>query len=401
MILKEKEASSTLHGRSNFMPVRVKHKRLFLKILEMLSTKRSEGLSQGIYIKSRVGWIFLIVLSFFSILFFVGSGLANSVDSYQVSRRDKAFGVHFTDEKSGWVVGDNGLALKTADGGDNWQRIKVTDETLNDVFFVGERGWIVGGSRLILHTDDGGKSWKNQLGSPRQSPDKTTMALDVTRPGVEGPAKSLMKVFFKDQDRGFTVGADGTILMTKNGGMVWEDVSLECLTMLPEELLMNGIVSINLYDILFVSPDSGWIVGDSGAILHSEDGGRQWQIKNIGLLPPLFSISFRNEKVGWAVGQNGFSLKTVDGGETWEQVIIEKVNSLYQIKFCDNYGVIVGDQATVLKSSDGGVSWDRIGTHLPPPFPWFSGVWIFPSNSGKALSIGKGIILKTEISEKK
>ena len=383
------------------MSIRMKHRPLLFKILKMLIAKKSVSQYQGSYFKCRIWWIPLEVLSFFSIVLFGGAGLASSADSYQVSRRDKAFGVHFIDEKSGWVVGDNGLSLKTADGGDSWQRIKVSDETLNDVFFVGERGWIVGGSRLILHTDDGGKSWKNQLESPRQSTEKTPMPLDGTCPGVEGPSKSLMKVFFVDQDKGFTVGADGTILMTKNGGIDWEDVSLDCLAILPEELLMNGIVSINLYDILFVSSDSGWVVGDSGAILHSEDGGRQWQVKNIGLLPPLFSISFKNEKVGWAVGQNGFSLKTEDGGETWEKIILEKVNSLYEIRISDNYGVIVGDQATLLKSTDGGIQWNKIGTRLPPPFPWFSGAWIFPSNSAKVLSIGKGIILKTDLSEKK
>ena len=361
-------------------------------------TRRTEWKKYlGKHMETGRRWILFFVLFLFSGFCLITTCQAYGKDFYKVTRRDKAFGIHFIDEKSGWVVGDRGLLLKTADGGDNWQRIKVSDETLNDVFFVGERGWIVGGSRLILHTDDGGKSWKNQMESPRQSSEKRSMPLDGTCPGVEGPAKSLMKVFFVDQAWGFTAGADGTILMTKNGGKDWEDVSLECLTILPEELLMNGIVSINLYDILFTSSDSGWIVGDSGAILHSEDGGRQWQVKNIGLLPPLFSISFKNEKVGWAVGQNGFSLKTEDGGETWEKVIIEKVNSLYQIKICDNYGVIVGDQATVLKSSDGGVTWDSVGTQLPPPFPWFSGTWIFPSNSGKVLSIGKGIILKTEL----
>jgi photosystem II stability/assembly factor-like uncharacterized protein len=307
-------------------------------------------------------------------------GMCVIPQGFLLSRRDKAFGVHFAGDKKGWVVGDNGLALMTPDGGRSWQRVVISDETFNDVIFVGEKGWIVGGSGLILHTNDGGKNWEKQPSNVSQS---------------------LMRVLFFDEDKGFTIGTDGIILKTLNGGSSWENASLDCMALLPPEMMEIGIISINLYDILFTDESNGWIVGDSGAVLHSEDGGKEWKLVNMGPYPPLFSIAFKNDREGWAVGQNGFSLKTEDGGKTWGKVVIEKENSLYKIRIHNGYGVIVGDQATVIETYDGGKTWDKVATDLHPPYPWLADAWILPSNSAKVLSVGKGVILETKISSKK
>ena len=127
---------------------------------------------------------------------------AYSQEDFQFSRRDKVFGIHFIDERCGWVVGDKGLLLKTVDGGGNWQRVKVPGGTLNDIVFVGQKGWIVGGGGMILHSDDGGKGWRWQMGSGRKRSAGAERAEGEVCSGVEGSFRSLMKVFFMDTDRG-------------------------------------------------------------------------------------------------------------------------------------------------------------------------------------------------------
>lgn len=351
-------------------------------------------------IKIRRVWSALLLLSLFSGMLLPSICLATNEDHYAVTRRDRAFSVYFVDEKCGWIVGDRGLAIKTVDGGKTWQSATVSDGTLNDVLFIEEKGWIVGGGGMILHSDDGGKKWKKQMGSSSQMSTMTETPVDGTCSGVEGPLNALMKVFFIDKDNGFTVGADGTILRTENGGTSWEHTAFNTMEILPDELIMNGIISLNLYDVFFINENSGWVVGDSGTILHSEDGGKQWAVQNIGLLPPLFSIYFKNPEEGWAVGQNGFSLKTEDGGKTWGKVIFEDKHSLYKIQLCGDYGVIVGDQATIIQTNDGGKTWGKVKTDLYPPYPWLSDAWIFPSNSARVLSVGKGVILETSIDSK-
>jgi hypothetical protein len=76
--------------------------------------------------------------------------------------------VYFIDSEIGWIVGgeDNnfypgngyGIALFTSDGGENWETINVgTDLALYSAFFTDQNnGWLVGTNGTILHTDNGG-----------------------------------------------------------------------------------------------------------------------------------------------------------------------------------------------------------------------------------------------------
>jgi photosystem II stability/assembly factor-like uncharacterized protein len=205
-------------------------------------------------------------------------------------------------------------------------------------------------------------------------------------------------VFFLDANKGFTVGGDGTILRTENSGASWESIELDWPALIPEELEEMGLVSVDLYEVVFTDAASGWIVGDSGTILHTMDGGKEWFVSNMAFVPSLFGVCFKNDQEGWAVGHAGFFLKTDDGGDSWKRLTIDTVNSLYRISIHDKYGVIVGDQATIFQTIDGGMTWTEIPRSLSPPYPWFADAWLFPSsNSAKVLSVGKSIIFKTAV----
>jgi photosystem II stability/assembly factor-like uncharacterized protein len=349
----------------------------------------------------------LILLTLLVETFFVCPCIASTQEQYgfKIGRRDKAFGIHFGDHGNGWIVGDNGLALKSEDGGESWQRVSISeDDSFNDVYFVGAKGWIVGGGGVILHTDDGGKSWVRQSAAGGEAPTiKANIATDRTCPAVEPSSslrQALMRVHFVDQNIGVTVGADGTILRTEDGGESWQNVSPDWMGLMPAELMDRGVLSINLYDVIFLNETSGWVVGDWGTILHTLDGGKTWSLSHIGQFPPLFSVCFKNDKVGWAVGQNGFALKSENGGASWDRFSVNTENSLYRIQLKDDYGVMAGDQATMFKTDDGGLTWASVDVGLRPPYPYFSDVCLLLSNSAKVVSVGNGIILKSTISTK-
>ena len=307
-------------------------------------------------------------------------GFCRISQGYMMGLRDMPMGVHFIDDNNGWIVGNFGLGLKTEDGGLGWKKKFFSEEDfLKDVYFVGQKGWVVGERGVILHTDDGGENWKKQNGS----------------------RQSLLSVFFIDENKGFTVGGDGTILRTEDAGMTWQSVNLDWSMLIPDELLELGVVSINLYDIFFLTDTLGWIVGDSGTVLRTTDGGKQWSVTNMGASPSLFSVCFVNEQEGVAVGSHGFCLKTHDGGQSWEKFNIGTENSLYSLAFYKDYGVAVGDLATVVKTLDGGKTWVNVPTHIPPPYPWFADVSILSNGPLKAISIGKSIIFNTEITSEK
>ena len=306
-------------------------------------------------------------------------GMCTIPNGFLLSYRDKAVGVHFTDENKGYIVGNDGLLLVTSDGGITWERTKFSEDSYNDVFFVGEKGWIVCEGGLIHYSTDGGKSWRRQTTNIK---------------------KSLLSVFFVNENKGFAVGGDGVILKTEDAGSSWNLVDIDWTAMIPEELLELGVVSINLYEVFFQNETLGFIVGDSGTILRTTDGGTDWGLVHMADVPPIFSIGFKNDKEGFTVGHHGFFLKTENGGSSWERLKIDTENNLYKISFLGDYGVIVGDQATQFTSIDGGRTWVKSPNNLPPPYPWFADVCIVPSaNAANIVSVGKSIILNTGISK--
>jgi photosystem II stability/assembly factor-like uncharacterized protein len=111
----------------------------------------------------------------------------------------------FTDNKNGWIVGNQGTILHSSDGGFVWTQVPSgTTDHLNGITFVShEKGWIVGDDGALLVTTNSGKSW-DQLPSPGMS--------------------ALNDVAFLDQNIGVAVGDSGIILRTTDGGTHWESL---------------------------------------------------------------------------------------------------------------------------------------------------------------------------------
>ena len=72
-----------------------------------------------------------------------------------------------------------------------------------------------------------------------------------------------------------------------------------------------------LRSIVMVGLD-GWTVGYQGMILHTSDGGISWEIQTSGTPRNLRDVSFSGTKYGWAVGDSGCVIKTSNGGITWQ-----------------------------------------------------------------------------------
>ncbi|MGH7724756.1 MAG: YCF48-related protein [Candidatus Eiseniibacteriota bacterium] len=169
-------------------------------------------------------------------------------------------GVWFVDSREGWAVGDQGVVLHTTDAGTTWesQRSNSTGYTLQSVAFATRTvGVVVGDAGRIIRTVDGGRSW-----------------FPVTTDTDGG--KGLNDVFFQDDSLGWAVGNAGLILRTVNQGQDW-------IRLLP------GVSGMNLRSVSFprLSDGStpltddpfqyGWIVGDGGEILASDNYGVNWR----------------------------------------------------------------------------------------------------------------------------
>jgi photosystem II stability/assembly factor-like uncharacterized protein len=116
--------------------------------------------------------------------------------------------VAFGDPGQAWLVGDGGLVLASASGGLTWTMppapippIVREQMELRALAARGPACWIAGSpGSLVLHSADGGASWE-------------TFRTDQTAP--------LKALYFLDDQRGWAVGALGTILNTRDGGRTW------------------------------------------------------------------------------------------------------------------------------------------------------------------------------------
>lgn len=147
-----------------------------------------------------------------------------------------------------------------------------------------------------------------------------------------------------------------------------------------------------LTDVCFVSPQSGWAVGDRGTIWHTANGGHRWQLQESGLSCRLESVFFLDERHGWAAGgwihpythsSAGVVLATSDGGEHWSHNPRLFVPSLKKIRFFDGRrGWAIGSSSAMFPSGifttdNGGRSWTPISGEKWPG--WTAGDFLDPS----------------------
>ena len=224
----------------------------------------------------------------------------------------------FISEIMGWVVGDNGVILKTIDNGDTWIAMNsgITKNLYGVCFLNTTEGIAVGADGTVIRTINGGTDWDENVSITPQT------------------GNTLRAVEFKD-NTGWIVGDGGVIYKSSDRGVTWS--------------LINSGISANLLDLSFINSQSGWICGNGGIILHTGDGGTTWTAQTSGVAVNLHGISFVNSISGWAAGDSGTIISTNDGGNNWTSEISGVTTNLKDICFVDvNHGWAVGDNGLIL-----------------------------------------------------
>lgn len=175
------------------------------------------------------------------------------------------------------AVNERGVILKSTDAGETWkEQISNTSERLEDIALIDDQYHVVVGQSNIHVTTNGGAQWINR--------------------GNFG-SRNFTGVSFTDHDNGWIVTKyDESLLRTTDGGQTFT----------------RSIVSGRHNDILFTDANKGWIVGDTGVILHTTDGGLSWNPQLSGTRSDLYGIHFSGPEYGWVVGKDGVILSTID-----------------------------------------------------------------------------------------
>jgi photosystem II stability/assembly factor-like uncharacterized protein len=240
----------------------------------------------------------------------------------------------FYDGDNIWLVGANGLVMRSTDDGRAFNEVDVgVKDGLNDVFARRDRIWIVGDSGIIISSTDKGKSF-------------TKSSYDANRRALHRPqdrSLDLYSVEFENNDEGHIVGDEGLILITRDGGRNWYEQ-----TSGTKEQLFH----------LSIQGDQGWVVGTKGTIIHTNDGGQSWYPQRSGVDVDLNRVYFINDKIGLITGDKGVLLRTDSAGATWQKMDTGAQEPLFGISFIDKKtGWVVGYQGRVIRTYDGGLHW--------------------------------------------
>jgi len=130
---------------------------------------------------------------------------------------------------------------------------------------------------------------------------------------------------------------------------------------------LNTPVSVTLKYMCFIDSLRGWAAGDSGTIIHTSDGGINWQIQNSTIASFIVDIFFIDEHTGWALTVkdvfpfNTIILKTTNGGTNWDAEDFQDTTALMRtIFFHDTLNGFIGG-SYIAYTSDGGSSWINAG----------------------------------------
>ncbi len=151
-------------------------------------------------------------------------------------------------------------------------------------------------------------------------------------------------IHFADAKHGWIVGHGGWILHTADGGVNWEKQTVN--------------TNEDLKAVYFTNLRNGWAVGDKGRIATTDDGGLHWTVEKSEISTLFLDVFFLNSKTGWIAGQDGLQY-TQNGGKTWHHQQTSEFG-LKGIHFVDKQrGWTVGDYDRIFDTTDGSKTWRR------------------------------------------
>jgi len=127
----------------------------------------------------------------------------------------------------------------------------------------------------------------------------------------------------------------------------------------------NSGVQESLKDVFFIDNQTGWAVGNNGTILNTTNGGQTWSTQTSSATQEIRAVFFIDANTGWAVGGATIRtmLKTTDGGATWLDLPANSItsNQMFDIAFFDaNIGWVV-TYDSIFRTIDGGNTWVNEG----------------------------------------
>lgn len=243
----------------------------------------------------------------------------------------------FTSSLVGHAVCNNGIILKTIDGGQNWYRTKDDSNTTPSdyfaVYFVNENiGFATREHNNMYKTTDAGETWVK----------------------ITGTSQAVYDFHFLDESNGFATGEYGGTYKTTDGGNTWSSIFFQ-----------SGFIDgTSMYGIYFENKNIGYVTGARGRIIKTIDGGNNWT-QYSPIYNTIKKIEFPTNNIGYTLVGNDY-FKTTDSGNTWSYISTplhyEYTNGFDFVNSTIGYSIGGGTTSaagSVYKTVNGGISWTK------------------------------------------
>ena len=264
------------------------------------------------------------------------------------------------------AVGEHGVINYSDNLGKTWTQSKVpVSVTLTAVFFSDAKtGWAAGHDGVVLATQDAGQTWekrfdgnqanalmlaeaKSNINALRSDDAAKQAAAENAQADVEagakfGPSRPLLGVWFRNNSEGFVVGAFGQIFHTTDAGKNWESLASR----------LNNPDGLH-YNAISATPGGALVIGgEGGRIYRSENNGITWQTIDTGYTGQLYGViglsqAGKQERL-LAFGFGGHVLLESEHGAWQDLNIASKKNLIGGVQTADGSVFLVAQDGTVL-----------------------------------------------------
>ncbi|HEX4856817.1 MAG TPA: YCF48-related protein [Limnobacter sp.] len=254
-------------------------------------------------------------------------------------------GVKFVTDSLVFVVGHDGVVLKSTDAGASWTKVFDGVKANEQVVSAAKKKM----DDIQRRFDAASPAEQDKMNAALEA---ATFAFEDAEAGARfGPARPMLDVWFKDANTGWVVGSYGQIFETRDGGGNWTLIADRLDN--PDFRHYNGLYGDETGLLL--------IAGEAGRIYISKDFGATWTRSDTGYNGHFYGTAVTRNEQGqptiFAYGFGGNVYRLGAGASDWWQVKSPSRESFVQ-------GLTLGKTVLFVDQKGRLVSTDETGTVL-------------------------------------
>jgi photosystem II stability/assembly factor-like uncharacterized protein len=277
--------------------------------------------------------------------------------------------IAFLDATKGYAA--NGRRMyETLDGGNSWRLVAAVGSDIRAIWFADPaHGFAVGDQGLVLRTDDGGAGWGvKDLGvagvdyrsircagtrlcvlstAAGTQLVRTTDAGDSAGAVVTPATDPIYAAAFASPTRVAAAGQNGATVVSDDAGVRFAPVGGRIRGSF-RALRAGGAAG------------TAFAPGADGALAKTTDGGRTWSTGNVPTTADLRDVSFPSASVGYALDADGGLFRTDNAGATWKTLGTGSARLPVALLAPDASSVLLVGLRGVRRSADAGETFDQL-----------------------------------------